>query len=181
MVIPPEKREVNLPDASIKPVHHPVLDGFGDMGRGDLVLSGQIRDRPADLQNPVISAGAKSQSRHGGFQELLGLGADLAEFLDLFRPHLGIGTEPLSLEPLELPRPGTADSFSDPLRALAFCPRYNIPELDLWHLDLDIDAVKKRAGDFGVISTSLRFRAVHLETGQAAEDILAGLCCQVAI
>ena len=151
------------------------------MGRGDLVLSGQIRDRPADLQNPVISAGAESQSRHGGLQELLGIGADLAESLDLFRPHLGIGTEPFPLEPLELTRPGTTDAFSDLLRTLAFCPRYNIPDLDLWHLDLDIDAVKKRAGDFGVIPASLRFRAVHLEPGQTAEDILAPLYCLFAM
>jgi hypothetical protein len=151
------------------------------MGRRDLVLSGQIRDRPADLQNPVVGARAKTEPRDRSLKELLGLRSDLAEFLNLFCPHLSIGVEPLPLEPLELPRLSTADAFSDLLRALAFPPRDNISELDLRHLDLDIDAVKKRAGDFGVIPASLRFRAVHLEPGQAAKNILAPLRCLFAI
>jgi hypothetical protein len=137
------------------------------MGRRNLVLSGQIRDRPADLQNPVVGAGAKTEPSDRSLKELLGLGADLAEFLDLPRPHLGIGINSLPLEPLELPRLSTADAFSDLLRALAFPTRDNIPELNLGHLDLDIDEVKKRTGNFGVIPASLRIGTIDLKTGQA--------------
>jgi len=39
---------------SIIPVHHPVLDGFGDVGGADIFISGQVGDGACDLENPAL-------------------------------------------------------------------------------------------------------------------------------
>jgi len=48
-------------------IHHPVLDGFGEMGGGDLLFAGQIRYRPGDLERAVILRSSCRKIRAGYF------------------------------------------------------------------------------------------------------------------
>jgi hypothetical protein len=54
-------------------------------------------------------------------------------------------------------------------------------ELDARHLDLDVDPVEERAGDFGIVFAALGLGAVVVPPGQSLEDVLAGLRCPFAI
>jgi len=46
---------------SIIPIHHPVLDRLGEMGKRDLLLAGQVGDHPGKLERTVISPSAEIQ------------------------------------------------------------------------------------------------------------------------
>ena len=166
---------------SIIPIHHPVLNGFGDMGGADVFLRSQVGDGAGDLEDAVVGAGAETEFGHRRLQELLGIGANGAEFLYLPRPHLGVGVDFPPLEAEELPLPSASHPFPDALRALPFRPGDDVLELDLGDIDLDVDPVEKRPGDLGVIFLSLRVRAIILPPRQSSEHAFAGLCCQVAV
>jgi hypothetical protein len=145
---------------SIIPVHHPVLDGFGDVAGADVFLGGQVGDGAGNFEDPVVGAGAEPELGHGCFEELLGVGADRAEFLYLPRPHLGVGVDLSTLEAEKLPLPSASHPFPDALGALPLGTGDDVLESDLGNIDLDVDPVKERPGDFGVILLPLRVRAV---------------------
>jgi hypothetical protein len=153
------------------------LDRFADVGRADIRFSGQVRDRPADLENAVVGPGAQTELRHGRFQEPLPFLADRAEALDVARAHPGIGEDLAPLEARELALAGRAHAFPDLLGALGLDFRHDIPEPDLGDFELDIDPVEERARDLGVVPASLSLRAVGLVRAQALENVLACLCC----
>jgi len=89
-------------------------------------------------------------------------GADGAMTFDVLRAHPGVGIDLSAFEPPELDLTGGAHPFPDLFRAFGFDLGDDVPELDLGHLDLDIDAVKKRAGDLGVIADLLGLGAFGL-------------------
>jgi len=163
------------------PILHPVLDGFREMGGRDLLFPRQIRDRSGDLEDAIVGPGAESQLGYGHLQKLFSLGADGAMTLDLLRAHPGVGVDPPAFEPPELGLTGGAHPFPDLLRAFRFDLGDDVPELDLRHLDLDIDAVEKRTGDLGVIAALLGFGAFGLRGAHAPENVLAPLRCLFAI
>lgn len=162
-------------------VHHPVLDGLRDMRRADVRLPRQISDRPRNLEHPIVGPGAESQLGHRHLQQLFPFGADGAMTLDVLRAHSGVGVDPSAFEPSELDLTGSAYPFPDLFRAFGFDLGDDVPELDLRHLDLDVDAIEKRTGDLGVIAALLGLGAVALCPAHAAEDVLTPLRCPFAI
>jgi len=143
-------------------VHHPVLDRLRDMRGADVLLPRQVGDGPGDLEDAIVGPGAESQLGHGHLQQLFPFGADGAMPLDVLRTHLGIGVDPPAFEPPELDLTGGAHPFPDLFRAFGFDLGDDVPELDLRHLDLDVDAIEKRAGDLGVIAALLGLCAFGL-------------------
>jgi len=132
------------------------------MNRADLLLPRQISNRPRDLEDAIVSPGAESQLGHGHLQQLFPFDADGAMTLDILRAHLGVGVDPPAFEPPELDVTGGAHPFPDLFRAFGFDLGDDVPELDLRHLDLDIDAIEKRTGDLGVIAALLGLGAFGL-------------------
>ena len=151
------------------------------MGGADVLLPCQVGDGAGDLEHAVIGPSAEPELRHRRLQELLGIGANLAEFLHLARSHLGVGVDFPILEPLELPVAGPNDPLSNPVRALAVLAGDDVLELDLGDIDLDVDPVKERPRDLGVIFLPLRVRAVGVSPRKPPEHVLTGVRCQVAI
>jgi len=143
-------------------VHHSILDRFGDVRRTDVRIPGQVGDGPGDLEDAIVGPGAESQLGHGHLQKLFPFGADGAMPLDVLRTHLGVGIDLSAFEPPELDVTGGAHPFPDLFRAFGLDLGDDVPELDLRHLDLNIDAIEKRAGDLGVIAALLRLGAFGL-------------------
>lgn len=46
-----------------------VVDGFAEVGDGDLVAVGQVRDGAADAEDFVVSTGGEAHVFHGLFQK----------------------------------------------------------------------------------------------------------------
>ena len=168
-------------ELSIIPVHHPVLDRFGEMGGGDLLFAGQVGDRPGDLERTVISPGAEAKPVDRRFKEFFSFPVDAAVGLDLSRPHLGIGIHSPSRKTVELSLSGPDDPIPDRLRALPFGLRDDVLELDPGDFDLDVDAVEEGTGDLRIIAAPLGLGALGVPVRRAAEDVLAGLRCHLTL
>ena len=122
-------------------IHHPVLDGFGDVAGGDILLSGEIGDRPSNFEDPIIGPGAKTELGNGHFKEFFRILVNRAKSFDLSRTHLGVGKDSLPLKPQQLSVPGRGDPSPDLCGALPFHPGNDIPEFHLGDVHLDIDPI----------------------------------------
>lgn len=65
------------------PVERAELDGFRDMRREDILASREIGDRAGDAQDPVVSAGGKSELVERLFEKRRRRGIGFAVFSDL--------------------------------------------------------------------------------------------------
>ena len=147
------------------------------MGRLDRVLAVEIGDRPGNLEDPVEGPGAEAELGHGHLQELLGLVRDGAEELDLPGTHLGVGEDLPSPEPASLPIPRPGHPCPDGRRAFGRRPGDDVPELDLGHLELDVDPVEERPGDLGIVPGLFAVRAIGPLRDDAPENVGTPLCC----
>ena len=167
--------------SSIISVHRPVLDRLGQMRRGNLLFSGQIRDRPGDFERPVVRSRAEAEFSHRRFQKLLTVRPDPAEFPDLPRPHLDVGENRRPGKPSPLPVPGGHHPGFYGRRGFRLGLRLEIGEFQSRDFDLDVDPVKQRPGDFRVIFRPLRLRTVPAPAAQPLENVFASLRCLFAI
>ncbi len=116
--------------------------------RRDLFAGLQVRDGAGHFQDPVVGAGGKAELVHGLFHERLAVVADLAVLPDMARLHVRIGIDTVAFEAFELGCPGAGDAVADRGRRLTQGVRRNLVELDGRDLDMDVDPVHKRTGDF---------------------------------
>ncbi|SVD24821.1 uncharacterized protein METZ01_LOCUS377675, partial [marine metagenome] len=127
-------------------VERPVLEGFGDVFRVNVVRSSEVGDRAADFQNPVVRAGAQVQFVHRHSQQVLRLVGELAMLLDVAGLHAGVaGDVVVSAEALLLKLPGGNDAFTDARRRFSVAIGRDFLKLYLGHLDVQIDPVEQRA------------------------------------
>ncbi len=72
-----------------------ILQGFGDVRRGNGIGFGEIGDGARELEDAMEGASRELQALGGSAQERLGGGLDLAEGADFGGSHLGVDAYPL--------------------------------------------------------------------------------------
>ena len=95
-----------------------VADRFGDVGRRDPDLSGQIGDRSGYFDDAVVSPGRKVHAFHGTAQHGFRFGRQRTECADLLASHRGVAMNRQSGESGLLCRPGRDDPEPDRCAAL---------------------------------------------------------------
>jgi len=137
------------------PIKITILNRFGDVLSSDIGLAGQIGNGAGDFQNTVVGPGRKPQGVDGGLEQSAGVRIDEAMAFDVAAAHLRIAMDQGAGKPLglDLARPG--DPFADGPRR--FCGG-RFEQVFVRHrrdLDMDVDAIHQRAGNFGTIALNL--------------------------
>ncbi len=74
-------------------VEGPVLDGFGEVGDGEVLGAFEIGDGAGDFEDAIVGAGGEALLLHGALEQPLGVGAELAVGANLARGHLRVGVD----------------------------------------------------------------------------------------
>ena len=117
----------------------PVLNGLRHMRRGNPINARKIRDRTRDLQDSMIAASGKIQSRDGLLQQIHGRVLGGGELFHLLWCESSVG-KPL---PRELPVAGGLDTFSNRLAGFASGFAGQIIGRKSWHFNVQIDAIEQ--------------------------------------
>ena len=68
-----------------------VLDGFGQMGDGQVLGALEIRDGAGHFEDAVMGARGEALLLHGALKQAFGVGAEFAMGTNLARGHLRVG------------------------------------------------------------------------------------------
>jgi hypothetical protein len=139
---------------------------------GDLACTGQVGDCAGKFADFVVCAGAEAELLHRLLQEHFAGRIELAEFLDLFVAHSGVGVNLAVAETLDLDARSSDNVGSHYRRVELAGFRAQLPEAYRRHVDVNIDPVHERPRDLRQVSSYLARRAFALP-GVAAE-ITAG-------
>lgn len=74
-------------------IQRAILDGFGDVGDGEVLGGFEVGDGAGDFEDAVVGAGGESLLEHGAFEEFFGVGRELAVSANLAGGHLGVGED----------------------------------------------------------------------------------------
>lgn len=72
------------------PVEAAVLDGFGDVGAGDVVTLFKVGNGAGDFEDAVVGAGGEAEAFHSEFDQAFRSLVNFAEFFQLSRTKLGV-------------------------------------------------------------------------------------------
>src|SRR6185437_2035874 len=105
-------------------VERTVLNGFSEMGDGELLGGFEVGDRAGDLENAVVSAGRESLLLHGTLEQAFGVCTQLAVGADLARGHLRVRVDLFAvlLEALTLALAGSHHAGANLRRAFGRGP-----------------------------------------------------------
>jgi len=173
--------------APVAAVQGSVLNGFGDVFDGDVLLGGEVGDGTGDLEDAVVGASAETLLLHGTLEQALGVGGEFAKSPDLLGVHLRVGEDGLRRgagsgfgpgrvaagregEAGMLQRAGGQDAGTDLGRPLGGGASAQLFILHGRDFDVDVDAVEQRARDF---------RDVALDHGRGTHAV-AGFVVEVA-
>jgi len=74
-------------------VQSPVLDGFSEVGHGEMVGSVKVSYCPGHLEDTIVGSGGEALLLHGAFEEAFRVCAEFAMGADLAGGHLGVGED----------------------------------------------------------------------------------------
>lgn len=122
-----------------------VLDGLGQVGRGDLFFSRQIRDGAGELEHPVVGPGREPQPLDGELHEPLPFRVASAKTIDQVRTHVSVRVDARkTLEARALPGAGGLDPLADGGGAFSFWLLGELPPGEAGDLNVDVNAVQQR-------------------------------------
>src|ERR1035438_6866274 len=161
--IPPGGPPCDL-SSPIAAVQSAVLNGLGQVSHGQMLGALQIRDGPRNFEDAVVGAGGQALLLHGPLQQALGIGAQFAVGANLARSHLRVSENLFAglFEALPLPFASGHHPVANLSRSFGRRAAAQFLVLHRWNLDMYIDAVEKRAGDFGDIALNDRRSAMAL-------------------
>src|SRR5579859_2720026 len=145
MVMPRDSLSCSRPIAAVQ---RPVLYRFGDVSGTDVFSGVKVGDGARDFQNTVVGAGAQAQARHGAFKQALAVGGNIAIFADLPRAHLRVRINFLALIPFQLAVARLHHTLANLGGGFAAGIVAQLAIFYRGHVNMDIDAVKQRPGDF---------------------------------
>ncbi len=157
------------------------MDRFCDVGDSDGWGCFEVGDGARDLENAIVGAGAEALLLHGAFEEALGVRGKLAESSDLLGGHLGVGEDGAARcaggalgadgcfkEAVVLDFAGGEDAGADFSGAFGGGIAAELFVLHGRDLDMDVDAVEKRAADLGDVALD-HGRGAHTFAGFVVE------------
>lgn len=136
-------------------VEFSVGDGFSDVFRPDGLRVFEVGDCPSDLADFVMGAGGKAELGHRLLQYHLAVGVEGAELFDLLVGHCRVGRWFAVAEAVCLDVAGFDDVGFHCLGAELGGSGAELGEGDWGDVDVDVDAVNERAGDFREVSFNL--------------------------
>ena len=156
-----------LPRVRLGPVaaiERTVLDSLGEMRHVQPIGAFQIGDGPGYFEDAVVGSRREPLLLHGPLQEALGVRAQFAIGANLPGGHLRIRKNlfSVSTEPLALPFPCRHYPVANLGGAFPRRSAAQLLVMDRRHLDVNVDTVEQRAGDFGYIALDHRRRAEAL-------------------
>src|SRR5690348_10442101 len=145
-----------------------VLDGFAEVlgldGGGGI----EVGDGAGDFKDAVVGACGKAEAGDGVFEELFAFGRDGAVFADELGSHLGVGVGlSFGSKALLLAPAGGDDAGADGGGILAGGRSAKLFVFHGGNFDVNVDAVEKRAGDFGDVALNHGRRAAAFAGGIA--------------
>ncbi len=144
----------------VVPVERTVLDGLRDVGYSDIFGAFHVGDGAGHLEDSVVGARAQAQSAHCVLEQALAFGRKVAVLAKLSGTHLRIGIDFLTLIPFKLPAAGADNPLADHIGPLGVGSVTQVAILHRGHVDVDIDAVKQRAGNLRDVPLDLQRSAV---------------------
>ena len=69
------------------------MDGFGDVGDGEVLGGFEVGDGAGDFKDAVVGASGESLLEHGALEELFSVGRELAVGANLTGGHLRVGED----------------------------------------------------------------------------------------
>ena len=117
------------------------------MIRRNHLAARQIRNRPRQLQHPVIRPGRQMQLLHSSLEQLLTRRVRLAELPHFGWAHLRIAGHLRPLEAFQLPFSRCLHPCSDRFCMLDFALIGQLLVIDAGNFDVDVDAIYGRAGE----------------------------------
>jgi hypothetical protein len=125
----------------------PVLQGLGDVRRGDLLFGGEIGDGAGQLEHPVVGARRESHLTHSRTEQRLGGIVEGGMLAQLLRPHVGVGQQGGAGEAPRLDLPRAGDALLNGRGGLTRPPIRELLVRDARHVEMDVDAVQQGATD----------------------------------
>jgi len=130
-------------------VQSAVLNGFAEVPRFHILRAVQIGNGASDFQDAVMRARRKAHAGDRILQHLFAVFADRAEFADQLGRHLRVGKYfPLPGIASGLALAGAHHAFADRGGVFGRAAAAQLLVLHRGHLDVNIDAVDQRAGNF---------------------------------
>ena len=145
-----------LPHPSIQT---PILNRFRQMLLTNILRSIKIGNRPRDFENARVAAGGEAEALGDELEEAVTGFVRLAMFADEARRHLGVTVDATVAEAFFLNRAAGFDAQGDHFRGFGVGTIDEITILHCRDFNLDVDAVKERAGDFGTVALHRDWRA----------------------
>jgi hypothetical protein len=135
-------------------VERAVLDGFGQMGDGQVLGAFEVGDGAGHFEDAIVRARGEALLLHGALQQALGIGAQFAVGANLARGHLRVGVDFFAglSEALPLALARGHHAVANLRRALGRRSAAQLLVLHGRNFDMNIDAVEQRAGDFGHVA-----------------------------
>ena len=132
--------------------HIPQADRFGDVLGLDIFNPGQVGNRACDLDDAVVASGREMERLEDVFDERFPLRVERTGFRELAMPHLRVAREMPTRETFLLHPAGGRDAFGNHRRWFAFDLRRELGVFRAIDLDVQIDAVQERPGNFSPIA-----------------------------
>src|SRR6266496_3317889 len=119
------------------------MDGFGDMGRLDVVRVFQVGNRAADFQNSIISASRQTETRHGPFQHRLAFRINAAMTANQAWSHSCVREDPFGRQSFMLTRASSDYPLANGGRIFSFRRRVagEFAKAHRGDVNMDVDAV----------------------------------------
>jgi hypothetical protein len=121
------------------------------IGRNHLTAR-QVRNRPRQLQHPVIYPGRQVQLLHRRLQQLFPRRIRLAELAHLRRPHLRVARQLRALEAFQLAFARGLNSRSNGLGILDIALVGQFLIIDAEDFDVDVYTVQERSADLFLVA-----------------------------
>ena len=112
----------------------------------------EISNGAGYLENAGISTGGEAETVGDQFQHPVTGSVEFAVFFYVAGCHLGVAVDFGAFIALKLDLPGALDPFGNCGRTLSFATVGEVAIFNGRYFDMDIDAVKQRAGDAGTIA-----------------------------
>src|SRR6202034_1123617 len=146
----------------VRAIEAAVLDRFRDVLGLEVWSVFEVRDGTGYFQDAVVGPGAEPLLSHGALEEAFAVSGQFAEGADVARGHLGVAVYLFARgsETCQLFLPGLHDAPADLGRVLGFTRRAHFFVVHRWDVDVNIDAVHQRPGDFRDIALDHRSRAL---------------------
>ena len=112
----------------------------------------KVSNRAGYLEDTGIGSGRETEAVGDEFQHAVAGGVQFTVLFDVAGCHLGVAVDFGAFIALKLDLPGALDPFGNCGRTLSFATVGEVAIFNGRYFDMDIDAVKQRAGDAGTIA-----------------------------